>query len=111
MSDFEFTPEARERIRERIRDHELAFASELRRWREEAGLSQTRLSLVIGQHQTTMARIEAGTQALRYGAAVELIAFFGQPINLPGSVCHSCYGHPPHGFTCNACGAGGDGRA
>ena len=66
-------------------DLEEAVGRNVRRLRESRGLSQQRLgtdllSLGVGMHQTTVAKLEAGSKPLRLNEVAAIAAYFEVPI-------------------------------
>lgn len=72
--------------------------------RSRQGISQTQLARMIGEHQTTISRVEAGLQPPRYSWIVMILDVLHIQFSVPR--CAVCLDAPPDGFTCNACGTG-----
>jgi transcriptional regulator with XRE-family HTH domain len=85
----------------------------LLRLRIRAGLTKKDVSdrvLALGRWIPPLgvARIEAGSRRVDADDLVVLAAVFGIAAQLllePATECESCFGVPPAGFTCRACGA------
>lgn len=90
------------------RDADAAFAANVRRLREARGMSLRDLAAAVGVGHTIIHRIENGQSAL-LGYAVAISAELGVSLAdmTGGEPCGTCFGRPPAGFACLACGAEG----
>lgn len=94
-------------------DRTLLFCRNLRRLRRQAGLSARQLAEQANERgldwdRSIVANIEYGR---RLSATIDELCvaaeiFNVHPMSLIGTApCETCYGMPPNGFTCDACGA------
>jgi len=75
----------------------------------QAALAARMTALGWTWHQSTVHRVEAGSQPVRLGEAASLAAILATDLNsmasgIPLPPCVKCGDSPPGGFTCNSCG-------
>lgn len=99
------TPPSRDGTRAAVR-----FGARVAAERRRRGWNSSKTAAATGVDMTQLARIERGATGLRLTIAAHIAAALG--ISLDGLLapCPQCNDTPPHGFTCNACGADGGGR-
>jgi len=90
---------------------EQKFGRTMRALREKSGFTQTGmaeqlLAFDIKVHPSAVNRMEKGTRGVRLNEAVAVARILC--VSLPDildSSCLTCFGSPPHGFTCQECGS------
>lgn len=95
----------------RVDDITRAFGQWVKTAREEAGVTQSRLAVTVGlNHQQMIGKVEHGVRPATISEAYRIAKALGRDlpsieVTMP-SICSACWGTPPAGFTCNACGGG-----
>lgn len=81
----------------------------------EIGLSQEDVARALAAggckvHNSAISKVISGHREVRFEEAVLLASLLGLDLRafaVEPTVCTTCFGAPPAGFTCNACGTGG----
>lgn len=93
----------------RVDEISKAFGGWVKGARSDAGLSQQALADLIGRRQQTVTQIEQGARPATVSEVYRILTILGR--DLPTldvelqTICTSCWGSTPAGFTCNACGS------
>ncbi|WP_430626041.1 helix-turn-helix transcriptional regulator [Trueperella pyogenes] len=72
---------------------DLAFAGEIKRLREDSGLSQTDLASELGVDQSLVSRVEAGSRQLTLGQAMYWLQALGLSCEDASSLVANLWGH------------------